>query len=345
MVLTLTPAGLYCPAGDFYIDPWLPVGRAAITHAHADHLRWGHGRYLVAAPGLAVTRARLHPDAAIDTLPYDDKLNINNVLLSFHPAGHVLGSAQIRIEVNGEVWVVSGDYKTGGGDPTCTPFEPVRCHGFVTESTFGLPVYRWKADSELLEEINSWWREGGGRAGKRVCPVPPPPPRRREMLPIIGLFVGQGAAPARGPRPRHRADLSARRGRTDDRGVSPKWSIIAADAICRGVRRNIDFTHQAKLGRGDGDCPAECARFPADQEIRTLQHRHGERVDDGPRHAPSAGRGPRLCRLGSRRLARIARCNRGNARRNDLGNARLHGRAGTLFGREGLARGTTPNAF
>jgi putative mRNA 3-end processing factor len=165
MVLTLTPAGLYCPAGDFYIDPWLPVGRAAITHAHADHLRWGHGRYLVAAPGLAVTRARLHPDAAIDTLPYDDKLNINNVLLSFHPAGHVLGSAQIRIEVNGEVWVVSGDYKTGGGDPTCTPFEPVRCHGFVTESTFGLPVYRWKADSELFEEINSWWRDSAA-AGK-----------------------------------------------------------------------------------------------------------------------------------------------------------------------------------
>jgi putative mRNA 3-end processing factor len=150
------PAGLYVPAGDFYIDPWRPVERALITHAHADHARSGHARYLASAPGERVLRSRL---GAIDlqTLPYGESLTINDAKVSLFPAGHVLGSSQIRIEVGGQVWVVSGDYKLDA-DPTCAAFEPVMCHTFITESTFGLPVYQWQDSSEVFAQINQWWQ-------------------------------------------------------------------------------------------------------------------------------------------------------------------------------------------
>src|SRR5262245_20994864 len=139
-LLTVSDAGLYCSAGDFYIDPWLPVPRALITHAHADHARAGSQRYLTAAPGRFVLQHRLGAAAVLDTLEYGEPLRIGGVRVSLHPAGHVLGSSQIRLERQGQVWVVSGDYKTVA-DPTCAPFELVRCHVFVTESTFGLPIY------------------------------------------------------------------------------------------------------------------------------------------------------------------------------------------------------------
>ena len=163
--LTMTDDGLYCPAGGFHIDPWRGVPRAVITHAHGDHLRGGSQHYLVSEAGENVSRARLAPETSIQTVGYGEPLTINRAKVSFHPAGHVLGSAQIRIEVEGEVWVVSGDYKTAGGDPTCAPFEPVKCHGFVTESTFGLPIYRWPRSSELYDNINAWWRANAD-AGK-----------------------------------------------------------------------------------------------------------------------------------------------------------------------------------
>jgi putative mRNA 3-end processing factor len=147
--------GLYCPAGDFFVDPWRPVERAVLTHAHADHARRGHARYLAARAAGQVLRARLG-EARIDTLEYGEAVTLGDVRVSLHPAGHVLGSAQVRIERNGEVWVVSGDYKLEA-DPTCAAFEPVRCHAFITESTFGLPIYRWRAPAELLNDLNSWW--------------------------------------------------------------------------------------------------------------------------------------------------------------------------------------------
>lgn len=161
-VLELTPAGLFCPAGDFYVDPWEPVGRAVVTHAHGDHLRWGCDAYLVAAPGERVARRRLPEDATVETVPYGRSLVIGDARVSLHPAGHILGSAQVRIESTGrtgggEVAVVSGDYKTDP-DPTCEPFEPVRCDLFVTESTFGLPVFRWPAEAEVFADIAAWWR-------------------------------------------------------------------------------------------------------------------------------------------------------------------------------------------
>ena len=156
-LLTLTDRGLYCEAGDFYVDPWEPVDRAVITHAHGDHASWGSRAYLTSEPGLAVLRARLEPGARIRGVGYGEPVALNGVTISLHPAGHILGSSQVRIVHRGEVWVVSGDYKTDP-DPTCAPFEPVRCHTFITESTFGLPIYRWAPQSEVFDEINAWWR-------------------------------------------------------------------------------------------------------------------------------------------------------------------------------------------
>ncbi|SUD40046.1 RNA procession exonuclease-like protein [Ectopseudomonas mendocina] len=158
------PEGLYCPPGDFYIDPWRPVERAVITHAHGDHARRGNGRYLAAAPGAGILRSRLGEDISLQTLTYGERVDHHGVTLSFHPAGHVLGSAQVRLEYQGEVWVASGDYKVEP-DGTCAPFEPVRCHTFITESTFGLPIYRWPSQAEIFAGIDAWWRANAA-AGK-----------------------------------------------------------------------------------------------------------------------------------------------------------------------------------
>ena len=171
-LIVTRPEGLYCPAGDFYIDPWRPVHRAVITHAHADHARRGHGHYLAAAPAEGVLRSRLGP-IPLQTLAYGEQIDHFGVRLSLHPAGHVLGSAQVRLEHAGRVWVASGDYFVSGAEPdgaennrTCDAFEPVRCDCFITESTFGLPIYRWRAQREVFDDINAWWRANAeaGRA-------------------------------------------------------------------------------------------------------------------------------------------------------------------------------------
>jgi putative mRNA 3-end processing factor len=165
VLLRTTEQGLYCEAGGFHVDPWLPVDRAVITHAHGDHARWGSRSYLAARPGERVLRTRLGPDAPITTVAYSQTVDMNGVRVSLHPAGHILGSAQVRVEHRGEVWVASGDYKTES-DPTCMPFEPVRCHTFVTESTFGLPIFRWTPQAEAFRDIRAWWRANreAGRA-------------------------------------------------------------------------------------------------------------------------------------------------------------------------------------
>lgn len=163
------PEGLYCPPGDFYIDPWRPVGRAVITHAHSDHARVGHGHYLAHTDSAGTLRVRLG-DITLQTLPYGEAIEHNGVRISLHPAGHVLGSAQVRLEHEGRVWVASGDYKTEA-DGTCTPFEPVPCDTFITESTFGLPIYRWPLQAQLFAEMNDWWRANAeqGRASVLLC--------------------------------------------------------------------------------------------------------------------------------------------------------------------------------
>ena len=164
------PEGLYCSPGDFYIDPWRAVDRAVITHAHADHARTGHGHYLAAAPAEGVLRARLGQGIALQAVQYGEVVTHNGVTVSLHPAGHVLGSAQVRLQHGGQTWVASGDYKVAP-DATCEPFEAVRCDVFITESTFGLPIYRWRPDAEVFAEINSWWaaNAAAGRASVLMC--------------------------------------------------------------------------------------------------------------------------------------------------------------------------------
>ena len=162
-VLTFTDRGIYCPAGDFYVDPWRPVDRALITHGHADHARSGHRRYLATDVAAPVMWHRLGA-INFDTIGYGQTRRIGDATVSFHPAGHVPGSAQIKIEVKGEVWVVSGDYKLEH-DGLCEPFEPVKCHSFITECTFGLPVFDWQPQSQVIAQINSWWANNA-RAGR-----------------------------------------------------------------------------------------------------------------------------------------------------------------------------------
>lgn len=164
------PEGLYCPPGDFYIDPWRPVERAVITHGHGDHARWGSQHYLAAAPGEGILRSRLGAEINLQTLAYGERINHHGVTLSLHPAGHVLGSAQVRLEYRGEVWVASGDYKVEP-DATCAPFESVRCHTFITESTFGLPIYRWQPQAQVFAGVDDWWRQNqaAGRASVLFC--------------------------------------------------------------------------------------------------------------------------------------------------------------------------------
>lgn len=157
-LLEFSPAGIYCPQGDFYIDPWRAVHTALITHAHSDHARRGSTVYLAHKHSENVLRLRLGSDISLATVEYGQKLVKNGVEVSFHPAGHIVGSAQIRVAYRGEVWVVSGDYKTEDDGISCA-FEPLRCHTFVTESTFGLPIFKWKPQQEIYDAVNRWWAQ------------------------------------------------------------------------------------------------------------------------------------------------------------------------------------------
>jgi putative mRNA 3-end processing factor len=164
-MLVESPAGLYCPAGGFYIDPWGTVDRALITHAHGDHARAGSQAYLCADPCRPLLERRFGPDVTVESLPYGESLRLGDVTVSFHPAGHILGSAQIRIAAAEGTSVVAGDYKRAA-DPTCDPFEPIPCDTFITESTFGLPIYRWDPTDAVIAEIVEWW--DGNRVENRT---------------------------------------------------------------------------------------------------------------------------------------------------------------------------------
>ena len=187
-LLERNPNGLYCAAGDFYVDPWNPVDRAVITHAHADHLVAGAKAYLCVRACETLLRARLGNDVAIESVEYGHAIERNAVRLAFHPAGHILGSAQVRIEYRGERCVVSGDYKLAA-DPTCAAFEPVRCQTFVTESTFGLPIFRWPEAGEVLGEIDQWWR-GNQQAGKASVLFTYPLGKAQRVLAGIDFSIG-----------------------------------------------------------------------------------------------------------------------------------------------------------
>jgi len=155
-LLQVAPEGLYCPAADIYIDPQRRVKRAIVTHGHSDHARRGHAAVLSSASGQRIVRERVGPKTAVEGLPYGQTITMGSARISLHPAGHILGSAQVRIEVGGRVAVVTGDYKRGK-DPTCETFEPQPCHLLVTETTFGLPVYQWPDPQTEAAKINEWW--------------------------------------------------------------------------------------------------------------------------------------------------------------------------------------------
>jgi putative mRNA 3-end processing factor len=156
--LQVSAAGLYCPAGDFYIDPIAPVEYAIITHGHADHARPGHQHYLSSAAGVPILTSRLGVSIDVQGVGYGEIIDRKGVRISLHPSGHILGAAQVRLEQAGRVWVVTGDFKQQA-DPTCLPFEPLRCHGLIMESTFGLPIFRWPAPEQGLDQINRWWAQ------------------------------------------------------------------------------------------------------------------------------------------------------------------------------------------
>lgn len=155
-MIQFRPEGIYCPQADVYIDPWKPVKNAIITHGHSDHARWGNKHYLCHRLSKEILKLRLGREISIQTLEYSETSFINGVQISLHPAGHIIGSAQVRLEYKGEVWVVSGDYKVFN-DGVSSSFEPVKCNSFITESTFGLPVYDFCPFEEIYSEINTWW--------------------------------------------------------------------------------------------------------------------------------------------------------------------------------------------
>ncbi len=168
-LVVLRPEGLYCPAGDFHIDPWRPVPRAVITHGHGDHARSGMGFYHCSADSVPILRWRLG-EVPLQAHDYGARFTLGQVQVSLHPAGHVLGSAQVRIDDGHQVWVASGDYKRQA-DPTCAPFEVVRCDTFITEATFALPIYRWQDAADVAAQIVDWRKECAqrGEAAILLC--------------------------------------------------------------------------------------------------------------------------------------------------------------------------------
>ncbi|WP_431300376.1 ligase-associated DNA damage response exonuclease [Tabrizicola sp. BL-A-41-H6] len=192
-VLTFTDSGIYCPAGDFHVDPWRPVARALITHGHSDHARWGMGSYLATDQALPIIRKRLGEITA-EGIPYGQRRQIGSATVSFHPAGHVPGSAQIRVEVAGEVWVVSGDYKTEP-DGLAEQFEPVPCHAFISECTFGLPVFRWQPQPLIMKQIARWWEANAAEGKTSILGAYSFGKAQRLMagLPALGPILTHGA--------------------------------------------------------------------------------------------------------------------------------------------------------
>ena len=157
-LLCMKSEGLYCPKGDFFIDPQKSVERALITHGHSDHARPYMKSYLTSETGRAIVQERVGKEAKVEGIEYGKSIKINDVKVSFHPAGHLLGSSQVRIEHKGFVTCVAGDYKIEP-DASCEAFEVVPCHQFITESTFALPIYSWEDPESVFSGINDWWRD------------------------------------------------------------------------------------------------------------------------------------------------------------------------------------------
>lgn len=156
-LLAFNDKGIYCAQADVYLDPWRAVPKAIITHGHSDHARWGHGSYITHHQNVPIIQHRLG-NITVTGKNWGETFTINGVSFSFYPAGHIVGSAQVRVEYKGEVWVFTGDYKTED-DGISTPYEVVKCHTFITENTFGLPAFKWLPQAEVMADINTWWAQ------------------------------------------------------------------------------------------------------------------------------------------------------------------------------------------
>ena len=156
-LLQFTNNGIYCEKANVYLDPWKPVDHAIISHGHADHSRYGHKKYITHYRNVPIIQHRLG-EINVTGKEWGEIFTVNNVKFSLHPAGHIIGSSQIRVEHKDEVWVFTGDYKTEN-DGISTPYEPIKCDTFITECTFGLPAFKWTPQAEVLENINKWWAE------------------------------------------------------------------------------------------------------------------------------------------------------------------------------------------
>ncbi|WP_416446313.1 ligase-associated DNA damage response exonuclease [Leeuwenhoekiella sp. A16] len=156
-LLQFNEKGIYCAAAKVYLDPWKPVDKAIISHGHADHSRYGHKQYITQHTNVPIIKHRLG-DIEVSGKEFGESFTINNVEFSFHPAGHIIGSSQIRVEHKGEVWVFTGDYKTED-DGIAVPYEPIRCDTFITECTFGLPAFKWIPQAQVMNDINQWWAQ------------------------------------------------------------------------------------------------------------------------------------------------------------------------------------------
>jgi putative mRNA 3-end processing factor len=187
-LLEFTDRGIYCEKGEFYIDPWKPVDYAVITHAHADHAYPGHKHYLAHYLSGEVLRYRLG-EINLRTIEYAKTVMKNGVAITLFPAGHVIGSAQVRVAYKGVVWVVSGDYKTEN-DGIATPYEPVKCHHFISECTFGLPIYSWKPQAGIFNGVNNWCR-GNVASGMTTVIVGYSLGKAQRILQNLDLDIGR----------------------------------------------------------------------------------------------------------------------------------------------------------
>lgn len=154
-LLEFNDKGIYCAQADVYIDAWKPVDKCIITHGHADHSRWGHQKYITHKMNVPIISHRLG-EINVSGVEWDETITINGVKFSLHPAGHIVASSQVRVEYKGEVWVFTGDFKTED-DGLAQAFEPIKCDTFITECTFGLPVFKWTPQSQVFDNINGWW--------------------------------------------------------------------------------------------------------------------------------------------------------------------------------------------
>lgn len=311
------PSGLYCPPGDFFIDPWRPVGRAVITHGHGDHARRGHVAYLANVQSARVLRTRLGADIDLQTLAYGETVMHNGVRVSLHPAGHVLGSAQVRIEYGGQVWVASGDYKLQQ-DGTCTPFEPVRCDVFITESTFALPIYRWPTQPELFADINAWWSRNA-EAGQASVLFAYAFGKAQRLL--HGVDAGIGPIVCHG-------------------AVEPLNDAYRAEGVALPptVRVTDAAVTKDTLERALVVAPPSASGSLWMRRFWRLSRRLRQRLDAGARLAASARRRPGLRRQRSRRLAGSANRDRRDRRRAHHRHARQRAGDGALAQRSWLQR-------